>query len=172
MKYNKQERERGSEIVQLVFTLPILIVTFGLIVQIFLWVFGSVQFSQACELVAENVSIDKLNDAGVSGDRARTIISQEISSNMFGVAPEEIEVSDVSVTNKSEKYTSGNSSASTVSDSETTYSLMQQESNGTLNFRAKYTCKNIVNVLGDHTLDLVLSRNRLLGRVTEVREDV
>ena len=172
-----KDNERGSEIVQLVFALPILIVTFGLVAQMCLWIFGTVQFSQACELVADNVSISELNNAGVSSSKARMLIAQEISENMVGVQASEIDVSNVSITNKTDKYANGNSVsigkalAPSSSDSNS-YNLVQLESNGTLNFRAKYTCRNIVNVLGDHTLDFSLSRNRLLSRTTEVRENV
>ncbi len=168
--------EAGSEIVQLVFVMPILIVLFGLAVQLCLWIFSTVQFSQACELVANNTDVNELCDAGITSERASKMIADEISANMIGVSADDIEVSNVSITDKKDKYANGESVVSngvislTPTDP-TSYSLVQSESNATLNFSASYVCRNVVDILGENKLNFTISRNRLLSRITEVREN-
>ena len=173
----KRIHEDGSEIVQLAFTLPLLCLIFGLGVQMCIWVIGSIQFAQANEIVVSNISTEKISEVGASSSTARNIIAQAIASNMVGVSADEIEVSNVAISDVKNKYANGQAIAigktyTLNSDGTSNYHIMQLECTGTLSFSATYTCKNIVNVIGNHTLTLTPSCERLLSKTTEVRENV
>ena len=157
--------ERGSEIVQLSFAIPILILVFGLTAQVCIWASYNVQFFNAAEYVISHVDLSQLDGSGEIA--AEALIANEIAGRMVGVNPDDITVSDVSV--ESNTAQTSTSSSSTSSTGKNAFVLFEDTGHCILKFRA--SCK--APLLISNRENLVINGNwqsdRVLYKTSEVR---
>ena len=155
--------ETGSEVLQLSFALPVLILAFGIAVQGLSWVTSALAFSNALEHVAQTADIQKLNNSTTSND-TYSLASNMVADAMINTSAESIGIDDITIDTQT-KLDAGNIDKR----QNDTYHNWSKSSNwATVTITGRYKLPSIITINDGFTIERSVTTQRRTDETVEV----